>query len=40
LLHKLKRALPPTTSMIPWIPTQPKRGKTNPRWGVVLNERS
>ena len=40
LLHKLKRALPPTTSMIPWIPTQPKRGKTNPRWGVVLNEPS
>ena len=39
LLRKLERALPSSTSMIPWIPTQPKRGATNPRWGVVLNER-
>lgn len=39
LLRKLERALPSSTSMIPWIPTQPKRGTTNPRWGVVLNER-
>ena len=39
LLRKLERALPSSTSMIPWIPTQPKRGTANPRWGVVLNER-
>jgi predicted transcriptional regulator of viral defense system len=39
LLRKLERALPSSTSMIPWIPTQPKRGAANPRWGVVLNER-
>jgi predicted transcriptional regulator of viral defense system len=39
LLRKLERALPSSTSMIPWIPAHPKRGTTNPRWGVVLNER-
>jgi len=38
LLRKLERALKPTSSMIPWIPTQPKRGTINRRWGVVLNE--
>ena len=38
LLRKFDRALPSSTSMIPWIPTQPKRGRGNPRWGVVLNE--
>ncbi len=40
LLRRLEAALPSSTSMIPWIPTQPKRGKTDARWGVVLNERS
>lgn len=38
LLWKLERALKPTTSLIPWIPTRPKRGTVNRRWGVVLNE--
>ncbi|MBM4323731.1 MAG: hypothetical protein FJ115_09260 [Deltaproteobacteria bacterium] len=38
LLRKLERALKPSTSLIPWIPTQPKRGIANRRWGVVLNE--
>lgn len=38
LLGKLEGALKPTTSLIPWIPTKPKRGKINRRWGVVLNE--
>ena len=38
LLRKLERALPSSSSMIPWIPTKPKRGTTNRRWGVVLNE--
>lgn len=37
LLKKLERRLPRTTSPIPWIPTQPKRGPVNRRWGVVLN---
>lgn len=38
LLRKLERALNPTQSFIPWIPTQPKRGTVNRRWGVVWNE--
>ncbi len=40
LLGKLDRALKPSTSLIPWIPPQPKRGIANRRWGVVLNERA
>jgi predicted transcriptional regulator of viral defense system len=40
LLKKLERALPPTTSLIPWTPTAPKRGTVNRRWGVVLNDRT
>ncbi len=40
LLKKLERALQPSTSLIPWIPTSPKRGTVNRRWGVVLNERT
>lgn len=39
LLRKLETALPSSSSVIPWIPTQPKRGTVNFRWGVVLNER-
>lgn len=39
LLKKLERALPPSTSLIPWVPTVPKRGTVNRRWGVVVNER-
>ena len=38
LLRKLERALKPTTSLIPWIPTKPKRGTVNRRWGVVFND--
>jgi len=38
LLGKLERALSPSTSLIPWIPTYPKRGRVNRRWGVVINE--
>ncbi len=39
LLKKLERALPSSTGLIPWIPTAPKRGTVNRRWGVVWNER-
>ena len=39
LLRKLGRALKPSTSLIPWIPTRPKRGTVNRRWGVVFNDR-
>jgi predicted transcriptional regulator of viral defense system len=39
LLRKLERSLKPSTSLIPWIPTQAKRGTVDRRWGVVWNER-
>lgn len=37
LLRQLEQSLPPSTSLIPWIPTLPKRGTVNRRWGVVVN---
>lgn len=37
-LRKLRHALPATTGLIPWIPTEPKRGTIDRRWGVVWNE--
>lgn len=37
LLRKLERKLPRTTGLISWIPTSPKRGSINRRWGVVVN---
>lgn len=37
LLRKLEKAVPETSSFIPWIPTLPKRGTVNKRWGVVMN---
>jgi predicted transcriptional regulator of viral defense system len=40
LLKKLEKVLPKTSSLIPWIPTKPKRGTVNRRWGVVINEQS
>jgi predicted transcriptional regulator of viral defense system len=37
LLRRLKAALPESTGTIPWIPTKPKRGTLDRRWGVVMN---
>ena len=37
LLRKVKKAVRPASSIIPWIPDKPKRGKTDRSWGVVLN---
>jgi predicted transcriptional regulator of viral defense system len=37
LLRKLDRALPRSTGSIPWIPSKPKRGTLDRRWGVVMN---
>lgn len=37
-LRRLARALPPTSSSIPWLPRAPKRGSINRRWGVVEND--
>ncbi len=38
LLTKLRRTLQPTTSLIPWFPSRPKRGIVNRRWGVLDND--
>ena len=38
LLQALEQSLKPTTSLIPWIPSRPKRGTLNRRWGVVFND--
>jgi predicted transcriptional regulator of viral defense system len=35
---RLERALKPSTSLIPWIPTRPKRGRVDRRWGIVWND--
>lgn len=37
LLRKLAKALHPSSSLIPWVPTLPKQGKTDQRWGIVVN---
>jgi len=37
LLRKLEKKVPKSTGLIPWIPTSPKRGSINRRWGVVVN---
>jgi predicted transcriptional regulator of viral defense system len=38
LLRRLERALSPSSSLIPWIPTRPKRGRADRRWGIVWND--
>jgi predicted transcriptional regulator of viral defense system len=38
LLANLEKAVPPSTSFIPWVPTKSKRGTFNRRWGVVMND--
>ncbi len=38
LLDKLQRKLKPSSALIPWIPTLPKRGTADRRWGVVVND--
>jgi predicted transcriptional regulator of viral defense system len=38
LLRKLEVALRPSSSLIPWIPTKPKKGKGDTKWGVVWND--
>ena len=37
LLRKIAKALQPSSSLIPWIPTAPKRGTSDRRWGVIVN---
>jgi predicted transcriptional regulator of viral defense system len=38
LLRRLERVVHTSSSFIPWIPNREKRGKTNKRWGVVIND--
>ena len=38
LLVKLDKAVSPSTSLIAWIPSKPKRGTSKRRWGVVMND--
>ncbi len=38
VLRMLEDQLPATRSPIPFVPNQPKRGRANQRWGVILNE--
>lgn len=37
VLRTLNDTLPNSTGSIPWIPTRPKRGTLNRRWGVIVN---
>ena len=37
LIMRLERALRPSSSTIPWIPTMPKRGRVDQRWGLIVN---
>jgi predicted transcriptional regulator of viral defense system len=38
LLVKLEKSVSPSTSLIAWIPSRPKRGTSHRRWGVVMND--
>ena len=38
LLRKIARSLNPSTSFISLVPTRPKRGTLDRRWGIVSNE--
>jgi predicted transcriptional regulator of viral defense system len=38
LLSSIRRALRPSSGVIPWVPTSSRRGSVNRRWGVILNE--
>lgn len=39
LLTRLEQKLTRSSGLIPWIPTRPKRGTIDRRWGVVWNDR-
>jgi predicted transcriptional regulator of viral defense system len=37
-LKRLEAKLPPSSALIAWCPTRPKRGTVDRRWGVVFND--
>jgi predicted transcriptional regulator of viral defense system len=38
ILRKIEKQIRPSSALIPWIPTLPKRGTVNRRWGVIVND--
>ena len=40
VLSSLENRLSPSFALIPWVPTLPKRGTVDRRWGVVVNDGS
>ena len=38
LLRQLEAKIPSSSALIPWVPTYPKRGTVDRRWGVLFNE--
>ncbi len=38
LLRQLEAELPSSSALIPWVPTYPKRGTVDRRWGVLFND--
>ena len=37
ILRKLEHKLTSSSALIPWVPTLPKRGTADRRWGVIVN---
>ena len=37
LLRKLAKRIKPSSSLVPWIPSKPKKGQIDKHWGVILN---
>ncbi len=37
LLRKLAKRINQSSSLIPWVPSKPKKGQIDKRWGVILN---
>ena len=38
LLRQLEAEIPRSSALIPWVPTYPKRGTVDRRWGVLFND--
>ena len=38
LLRKLAKRIKSSSSLVPWIPSKPKKGQIDKRWGVILND--
>ena len=38
ILRKLERQITASSALIPWVPTLPKRGTVDRRWGILAND--